>query len=40
MGLQVEIWSETIQEKLLQDNAFLQHVSDVSSDNIINVEVF
>jgi len=39
MGLQVEIWSETIQEKLLQDNAFLQHVSDVSSDNIINGKI-
>ncbi|MDM1074206.1 hypothetical protein HX001_17105 [Empedobacter brevis] len=36
MGLQVEFWHETIQEKLLQDNAFLNHIADVSSDNIIN----
>lgn len=36
MPLQVEIWAETIQEKLLQDNSFLNHVADVSSDNIIN----
>ncbi|MHC5309130.1 hypothetical protein ACYSNM_03465 [Myroides sp. LJL116] len=36
MGLQVEVWAETIQEKLLEDNSFLNHVSDVSSDNIIN----
>ncbi|MDM1061939.1 hypothetical protein HXZ62_05070 [Empedobacter falsenii] len=36
MGLQVEFWHDTIQEKLLQDNTFLQHIADVSSDNIIN----
>lgn len=39
MGLQVEIWDETIQEKLLQDNSFLNHVADVSSDNIINGKI-
>lgn len=36
MALQVEIWAETIQEKLLQDNSFLKNVADVSSDHIIN----
>lgn len=36
MGLQVEIWHETIQEKLLQDNSFLNHVADVSSESIVN----
>lgn len=36
MGLQVEIWAKTIQEKLREDNAFLQHISDVSDDAIIN----
>jgi|SRR5690554_4040220 len=36
MGLQVEFWHETIQEKLLQDNSFLNHVADVSSDNIVD----
>lgn len=36
MALQVEFWHDTIQEKLLQDNTFLQHIADVSSDNIIN----
>lgn len=33
--LQIEIWQKTIQEKLLQDNSFLNHVSDVSQDNIL-----
>lgn len=36
MALEIEVWNETIQEKLLQDNAFLTQVADVSSDNIIN----
>ncbi|MCZ2084155.1 MAG: hypothetical protein LC112_07755 [Flavobacteriales bacterium] len=35
MALEIEVWNETIQEKLLQDNAFLTQVADVSSDNII-----
>ncbi len=39
MALQVEIWSETIQEKLLEDNTFLQHVADVSTDNIVNGKI-
>lgn len=39
MGLQIEVWQETIQEKLLEENAFLQHVSDVSTDNIINGKI-
>lgn len=36
MALEVEVWHETIQEKLLQDNSFLTQVADVSEDNIIN----
>ena len=36
MALEIEVWNETIQEKLLQDNSFLTQVADVSSDNIIN----
>tara|TARA_R110002033_G_scaffold1964_1_gene14468 strand:+ start:103 stop:1218 length:1116 start_codon:yes stop_codon:yes gene_type:complete len=36
MGLQVEIWSKTIQEKLLQDNSFLNHIANVNEANIIN----
>jgi len=36
MALEVEIWHDTIQEKLLQDNTFLQHIADVSSDHIVN----
>lgn len=36
MALEVEVWNETIQEKLVQDNSFLTAVADVSSDNIIN----
>lgn len=36
MPLEVEVWNETIQEKLLQDNSFLTQVADVSEDNIIN----
>lgn len=38
-GLQVEIWSDTIQEKLREDNSFLNHVSDVSDANIINGKI-
>lgn len=39
MGLQVEIWSKSIQEKLLQDNSFLNHVSNVQEANIINGKI-
>ncbi len=35
-GLQVEVWDSTIQEKLREDNTFLQHIADVSDANIIN----
>ncbi|SDE77715.1 hypothetical protein [Riemerella columbipharyngis] len=36
MGLQIEIWKDTIEEKLLKDNAFLKFISNVSESNIIN----
>lgn len=36
MALEVEVWHDTIQEKLLEDNSFLTQVDDVSEDNIIN----
>lgn len=36
MALEVEIWGKTIQEKLLEDNTFLQHIADVDDSNIIN----
>lgn len=39
MALEVEIWQESIQEKLLQDNTFLNHISDVSGDNVINGKI-
>lgn len=39
MGLEVEVWHETIQEKLLQDNSFLTQVADVSEDNIISGKI-
>lgn len=35
MGLELEVWHETIQEKLLEDNSFLNHVSDVDKDYIL-----
>lgn len=35
MGLEKEIWKQTIEEKLKQDNTFLNHISDVSSENIL-----
>ncbi|MGV4529145.1 hypothetical protein [Ornithobacterium rhinotracheale] len=35
MGLEREIWKKTIEEKLKQDNTFLNHISDVSSENIL-----
>lgn len=35
MGLEIEIWKSTIEEKLKQDNSFLGCISDVSSDNIL-----
>lgn len=39
MGLEKEIWKKTIEEKLLQDNSFLNHISDVSEDNIVNGKI-
>jgi len=39
MGLSIEIWHDSIQEKLLEDNRFLHYVADVSADNIINGKI-
>lgn len=39
MGLEKEIWKSTIEEKLKQDNSFLNHISDVSDSNIINGKI-
>lgn len=39
MALELEIWQETIQEKLLQDNSWLGAVSDVDDSNIINGKI-
>lgn len=39
MALNVEIWSRTIQEKLLTDNTFLQHFSNVDDANILNGKI-
>lgn len=36
MALEIEIWQETIYGKLREDNTFLNHVADVSSDHILN----
>lgn len=36
MPLEVEVWHKTIQGKIFQDNSFLNHISDVSEDNVIN----
>lgn len=35
MALEIEIWHESIQEKLLEDNSFLNHVADVDKDHIL-----
>src|SRR5690625_100748 len=35
MALELEIWHESIQEKLLEDNSFLNHVADVDEDHIL-----
>lgn len=35
MGLEVEVWSKAIQEKLKTDNSFLNHVADVADGNIL-----
>lgn len=35
MALELEIWKTSIEEKLKQDNTFLNHISDVSGDNIL-----
>lgn len=39
MGLQVEIWAKAIQEKLHEDNSFLNHIANVSESNILNGKV-
>lgn len=39
MGLQVEIWHDTIQEKLFSDNSFLQAISDVNNSNVIGGKI-
>lgn len=35
MGLQIELWKKSIEEKLKQDNSFLNHIADVQEGNII-----
>ncbi len=35
MAIELEIWSSSIQEKLLKDNSFLNHISDVDESNIL-----
>lgn len=39
MALELEIWKKSIEEKLLQDNTFLNHISDVSADNILGGKI-
>ncbi len=39
MALEVEIWQKSIEEKLLQDNTFLKHISNVDGDNVINGKI-
>lgn len=39
MGLQVEIWQRTIEEKLLQDNSFLNHIANVDESNILDGKI-
>lgn len=36
MALEIEIWQDTIYGKLREDNTFLNHVADVSTDHILN----
>lgn len=36
MALEIEIWHDTIYGKLREDNTFLNHVADVSEENIVN----
>ncbi len=39
MALELEIWQETIQQKLLEDNSWLNAISDVDDSNILNGKV-
>lgn len=39
MALELEIWQETIEQKLLEDNAWLASVSDVQDENIVNGKI-
>ena len=39
MPLEREIWEGTVQEKLLEDNSWLQAVSDVEDSNIVNGKI-
>lgn len=39
MGLQIEIWQQAIQEKLIDDNSFLSAISDVNDSNIIGGKI-
>ncbi len=35
MAIELEIWSSSIQEKLKEDNSFLNHISDVDESNVL-----
>ncbi|WP_437918437.1 hypothetical protein [Sphingobacterium sp. LRF_L2] len=39
MGLQIEIWRNHIEESLFNDNAFMNHISDVDEDNIVGGKI-
>ncbi|MFD2961359.1 MULTISPECIES: hypothetical protein [Olivibacter] len=39
MAVQVEIWRSHIEESLFADNTFLNHISDVDQDNILNGKI-
>lgn len=39
MGLEVEIWNKSIQQKLKEDNGFLNHVSNVDSDAVLSGKI-
>lgn len=39
MGLQIELWKKSIEEKLKEENGFLNHISNVDESNILNGKV-
>ncbi len=39
MALEIELWRESIEEKLKEDNSFLNHIANVPEENVINGKI-